>query len=87
MFSHLLLLLKHFHEGDKINQSSFVIAQYMPAKLIWTSRQVFFVVTCFALQLAISCVFWNRYIEAYHKLLENPPATQAQLVRIVDFKH
>lgn len=41
---------------------------YMP----FPPRKVAFVVACFALQLAISCIFWDHYISEYHELLEVP---------------
>lgn len=43
--------------------SSFSIIQHPVKKII-------FVVVCFGLQMAVSCVFWDRYINAYHLLLE-----------------
>ncbi|RWS02115.1 hypothetical protein B4U79_15230 [Dinothrombium tinctorium] len=58
--------------------TTFMITQYIPPKLVWTTRQVFFVVMCFALQLALSAFFWNRYIEAYHQLLESTPKSPAE---------
>lgn len=65
----------YINNGKTTHSSSFVITQLMPPKLLWTTRQVFFVVLCFALQLVISCLCWNRYIEAYHVLLESPPVS------------
>ena len=48
---------------------------------IWSSNQVFFVVLCFLIQLGITSLFWNRYIEQYHLLLETPATSDLQAVR------
>lgn len=74
------LLIKVSENGirHKINGTSYVISQYMPPQLVWTSKQVFFVVACYAFQLGLGACFWNRYIEAYHQLLESPTTTPNQ---------
>ncbi|RWS21815.1 hypothetical protein B4U80_02540, partial [Leptotrombidium deliense] len=62
----------------KPSTTTFTITQYIPPKLMWTTKQVFFVVLCFAFQLGISAFFWNRYVESYHQLLESTPNSAAQ---------
>lgn len=42
------------------------------------SNNVLFVVSCYSLQLAVTSLFWNRYIEVYHQLLETPPSSLIQ---------
>ncbi|KAI1290444.1 Ceramide phosphoethanolamine synthase [Halotydeus destructor] len=58
----------------------FVISQYIPPKIVWTSKQVFFVCFCFAGQLSVSAFFWNRYIEEYHQLLETGADTRKHAI-------
>ncbi|OQR75251.1 hypothetical protein BIW11_08543 [Tropilaelaps mercedesae] len=56
-------------------------SSYMP----FSTRRVALVVGCFALQLAVSCIFWDHYISEYHDLLEVPssinPHEQAEVLR------
>lgn len=33
-------------------------------------KKIIFVIVCFGMQMAISCLFWDRYINEYHMLLE-----------------
>lgn len=47
---------------------------------IVTHRRLLGVLGCFSLQLAISAGFWDRYISGYHQLLENPQATEQQMI-------
>lgn len=58
--------------------SSFSVVQH-PAKKIMV------VVLCFGAQMAISCFFWDRYINEYHILLETPgsrkEAAQTEVLR------
>lgn len=58
--------------------SSFSVIQH-PAKKIMV------VVLCFGAQMAISCFFWDRYINEYHILLETPgsrkEAAQTEVLR------
>lgn len=43
-------------------------------------RRIIIVVVCAGVQMALSCLFWDRYIHAYHVLLEtsNPAKEEAQ---------
>lgn len=46
----------------------------------WSSNQVFYVVLCFVIQLILTSLFWNRYIEQYHLILESPAKSDLQAV-------
>ncbi|CAN8004497.1 unnamed protein product, partial [Ixodes hexagonus] len=40
-------------------------------------RKIALVIVCFGVQMAISCVFWDRYINEYHVLLETTGSGKA----------
>ena len=45
------------------------------------SNYIFFICLCFGLQLAVTSLFWNRYIQVYHQLLETRPSSVKQADR------
>uniref|UniRef100_T1JBG1 Ceramide phosphoethanolamine synthase n=1 Tax=Strigamia maritima TaxID=126957 RepID=T1JBG1_STRMM len=48
-----------------------------------SQRRILTVLGCFSLQLFISAFFWDRYISGYHQLLENPQASEQQMVELI----
>lgn len=42
---------------------------------------VFLVVGCFAVQMLLTAVLWNRYVEKYQILLESPATSERYAVR------
>ena len=38
------------------------------------------VVACFAIQMSLTAVLWNRYVDQFQSLLESPPASHLQAV-------
>ncbi|XP_075528657.1 ceramide phosphoethanolamine synthase isoform X2 [Dermacentor variabilis] len=58
--------------------SSFSVVQH-PVK------KVMVVVLCFGAQMAISCFFWDRYINEYHILLETPGSRKEEFLLWIQY--
>jgi hypothetical protein len=46
-------------------------------------KEVCIVVGCFSLQMAMTALLWNRYVEQYQLLLETPATSAIHAVRLI----
>ena len=75
---------------DQENQArslTFYASELRKIVSIIVSNESLFIILCFWAQLAQTSLFWNRYIDAYHRILETPAASPGQARRQTEILH